>query len=133
MQPPPYGLSLYGLCVPCEWVRNRDGDTVEVRLRTGQVVAVRLQDCWVAELNTKEGEKAKAFLDDLLSQWDSAIRLGVPLPHDTDNDGVVDVTELLKQVVSFDRVVGRLWLGSEDLSEYLVRHGYATRTKRAKG
>lgn len=117
-----------GFCARCEWVRSRDGDTVEVRLRTGQVCAVRLLDCWCDKLETEAGRAAKAFLDSLLEKNDDVLRVWVQPPVDRDGDGVVDVTDLLR-ILTFDRVLGRLFIGTQDVSEIMVMHGYATAEK----
>lgn len=119
-----------GLCCRVEFdpVRSRDGDTPVVTLRTGQAVAIRLIECYCAELDTEEGRAAKAFLDDILERDDGVLRAWFPPPRDRNKDGVLDIMEIL-QGATFDRIPGRLFIGSVDVSEEMVMHGYATKTK----
>jgi len=124
MNPPPYGLS-----VPCKWLRNIDADTVEVRTVMGHIAKVRLMDCYAPEMDTEEGKKAKAFLDELLSNWEDWLCLFIPLPKDTDGDKELGLHELFRGAISFDRVLGRLWMGSVEISHYLVTCEHATREK----
>ena len=119
-----------GLCLRCTWVKNRDGDTVEVRLRSSQVVAVRLMECWAIEMDKEGGLDAKEWLDSLLADTGRTLRIWIPPAKDHDGDGVVDIKEVLRDV-SFDRVVGRLFYGSDDVSELMVKAGYATAKKPA--
>ena len=121
-------LPPYGICLPCTWVRNRDGDTICVRLRTGQECAVRLIDCWAPERGTPDGERAAAHLNDLMDHNDQPVSLFVPLAKDTDKDGIVSVTELIKSL-SFDRLVGRVFIGTEDVSVLMVKAGHATKSR----
>ena len=113
-----------GICVSVEWERCRDGDTVEVRLRTGQTVAVRLMGIDCPERHTPEGRAAKEFLDSLLERNDDPLTLWLPPLKDTDGDGVLDVKDVLGQM-SFDRVPGVLFVGTEELGGILIRHGHA--------
>lgn len=113
-----------GLCLPCKWLSNRDGDTVVVELRTGQQLIVRLLDCWCEELTTQAGRDAKHWIDSLLEENDDPLHVFLPLPRDRNHDGRIDITDLLHQA-SFDRVLGRLFIGTEDVSGMLVRHGHA--------
>lgn len=117
-----------GICVRCEWEKARDGDTVEVRLRTGQTCAIRLIDCWAEEKRTDAGRRAAHFLESLLEENDEQLWVWFPPLKDTDGDGVLDLKEILAQM-TFDRVPGRLFIGSEDVSELMIRHGLATREK----
>jgi len=124
MTPPPLGL-----CCEVTWLRNRDADTPEVRLRTGQTIAVRLIDCWAAERGTRDGDAATAFLDDLLGRCDPGdLRAWFP-PPPAGPDGRLDITDVLR-AASFDRLPGRLYIGSIDVSDYLVQAGHATATRR---
>ena len=113
-----------GICVSVAWERCRDGDTVEVRLRTGQTVAVRLKGIDCPERRTPEGHAAKQFVDSLLERNDEPLTLWLPPLSDTDGDGVLDVKEALAQM-TFDRVPGVLFVGTEDVGGILIRHGHA--------
>lgn len=121
-------LPPYGFCVPCQWVNNRDGDTVTVKLRTGQQCAIRLIDCWAPELNQPGGKKAAEFLTALLEGADEELSVFVPLAKDRDKDGVVSVMEILKGL-SFDRVPAHLFLGTEDVSGLMVKAGHASKSR----
>jgi len=112
-----------GLCVPCTYDYARDGDTIVVVLRTGQTCAVRLIDCWAPERRTKEGRAAKRFVEEWMDNTAMPLHAWFPLPG-TGSDGRVDITDLLKSL-TFDRVPGRLFVGTRDMSEELVLRGYA--------
>lgn len=127
MQRPPLGI-----CLTCQFVRVRDGDTVELKLGTGQIIAVRLIDCWCEETDDRDlFRRAKAiaardFLADLLSEEDLAVYFP-PVP-DANRNGIIDFTDITK-ALSFDRVPGRLFVGTEDVSQLMVRAGHATASK----
>lgn len=119
-----------GICLRCQWHCVRDGETVEVRLlRTGQVCAVRLVDCWVDRLATEAGRKAHAFLLSLLEKNDDALHVWFK-PGEGSTHCVIDSPELVRRAPSQSVWVaptfwGRLFIGTEDLSEVMVRHGHA--------
>ncbi len=126
MTPPPHGLAL-----PVRWHRVIDGDTVEVLLPSTRRAHVRLLDCWAPELAVlPEGPAAKHALEGLLEETaDQVLTLFVPLPRSTDGDDRLDVVEILRGAFSFARVLGRLYAGTVDVSEWMTEHGHATRTK----
>lgn len=104
--------------VACEAVRVIDGDTVMVEVR--QRYRVRLQDCWAVETDgpTKvQGIAAKSHLESLVEKLGRFGVLSVPWHADAAKSW------------SMGRVVGRLWLNGEDLSELQVFSGHATKTK----
>lgn len=117
-----------GICVDCKWEKARDGDTVELRLRTGQTIAVRLLGINCPEKNTQEGQDAKHFLESLLEENDNPLSLWLPPLKDTDGDGILDVKEILSQM-TFDRVPGVLFIGTQDVGGILIRHGHAATLK----
>lgn len=120
-----------GLCVPVEYVRCRDADTVVVKLRTSQQVAVRLIDCWAAEAGTREGDRASDYCERLLAdarEQNLPMVAWFPLACDRDKSGVIDLTDMLK-ALSFDRVPGRLFVGDRDLSVILVAEALATKER----
>ena len=91
-------------------------------------MAVRLIDCWAPEMREEGGPASKDFLTSLLEEYDEPLRLWLPPLKDTDRDGILDIKEILSQM-TFDRVPGRLFLGTQDVSEIMVRHGHAARTR----
>lgn len=117
----------HGLCVPVKVIRVYDGDTVHVRLydpedkREGlKTWHVRLLDCWAPEVKGPEREdglKAKAFLEDLLRDEED---VSVFVPRQPK-------ANILDAMTTMGRVLGRLFIGSQDVSEVMVRHGYATK------
>jgi len=113
-----------GYYLPCRWVYNRDGDTVTVKLRTGQEVAVRLTDINAAEKNTDKGLAAKHWLDALLEQNIEPVSVYLTLIRDQNYNEVIDVTDVLNSA-TFDRWPGRVFVGEEDLNDLIVRAGHA--------
>lgn len=114
-----------GICIPVRYRRCRDGDTVEVSLpKSDYIYAVRLADCWCAELHDEGGRDAKDFAESVLEDCES-LHLFVPL------DGVN--TNVLAALATFDRVVGELWVSqTKTLNGMLVEAGYAKREKPKK-
>lgn len=116
-----------GLCLPCEFVKARDGDTIEVSLRGSERVwAIRLIDCWCAETRTRDAEEkakglaAKAFAESLISQA-AGLHVFIPAPADIHN--------LLKNI-TFDRIPGYIYLdGGQTLNELMVFCGHASKAK----
>lgn len=111
-----------------KWLRNRDADTVEVELRTGQKCAIRLIECWAPEKRTHEGLNALHWLDARCEENADKFYVHIPPVRDTNHDGVIDIIDLLR-TRSFDRVPGRFYIGKEDASELLVQHNLATRER----
>ena len=99
-----------------------DGDTVDVIIK--RKVRVRLQECWSPETRTKDivekqkGIAARSFLVTRL--LDKEVVLHIP----ADNEGD------LKDVFTFGRVIGRLFLKGEDISEMMVESGHASKEKK---
>lgn len=112
---PPIGVTTRGTCVHVV-----DGDTIDVEVR--YVTRVRLFDCWAPEKNTTSGrESAAALKTRLLNQ---PVVLFVPTSS----------ARSLADVLTFDRVLGYVWVQGEheSISEWLVRQGYATKEKLPK-
>jgi len=123
----------YGVCLPCRVEKVHDGDTVHVRVydpKTGHtgltVLQVRLLDCWAPELKSKvageaaRGLKAKEFLESLLADEDK-IAVFIPLQPGW---SILSITTL-------GRVLGRLFIGTEEVAPIMIRHGHATAKKPA--
>ena len=108
MQEPPFGWTTYGRVV-----RVVDGDTVDVEIR--RIVRVRLDDVYASEIRTKDlKEKARGFLhkkyleDKILRKY---VKLFIP------TKGSIDI----KQFLTLDRVVGRIFRRGEDINELMKK------------
>ena len=127
MKEPPKGIT-----TDVKVVRVIDGDTVDVAIT--RTVRVRLLDCWAPETRTKDpeekakGYESKKYLHDLLKQVfynDLAARkqkkVTLFIPADEQGE--------LKDNFTFSRVLGRLFINGEDVSERMVEAGKATKDK----
>ena len=127
MKEPPKGIT-----TAVKVVRVIDGDTVDVEIT--RTIRVRLLDCWAPETRTRDpeekvkGYESKKYLHDLLKQVfynDLAARkqkkVTLFIPADEQGE--------LKDNFTFSRVLGRLFVSGEDVSELMIEAGKATRTK----
>jgi len=115
-----------GLTVPVTLVKVSDADTIAVELRTGETIRVRLIGCNAPESKTLAGMRATHYVENLLEDED--LWLHIPLAKDKNDDEHISLTEILRQLFSFDRAMGRIWIASNlgsDLSEILVAEGHA--------
>lgn len=105
------------VCLPCRVVAVHDGDTVtcEVSLRC----QVRLLNCWAPELRAG-GESARDRMIELALKKDGVLE--IPLRG---ADNVADV-------LTFGRMLGRVWVDGEELGAVLVREHLATKEKKMK-
>ncbi len=116
METPPEGFA-----TRAKVVRVVDGDTVDVIIK--RRMRIRLEDCWAPETRTKDleeklkGLEAKDFAEDLLMDKEVIVFI----PGDPEGE--------MKDVFTFGRAVGRVFLDGEDFSAIMVREGLATRTK----
>lgn len=99
-----------------------DGDTIDM-LVLGVLVRIRLLDCWAPEtrgVEREEGLAAKAFLEGVATQGKEAV-VWIPTDH----------AERLMDILTFGRVLGRVWLrdSGRELSAVMVSSGHATATK----
>lgn len=130
-QPVPEECPAFGVTLPVEWHRNRDGDTPEVQLPGGSLVwAVRLEDCWCFELRRGTeveravGRQALRYADQVLSECDD-LRWHIPIDRDMNLKGA-NIFKLL----TFDRLPGYLYVGpKQTLNRMLVDKGLASTTK----
>lgn len=112
--PPPHGWS-----TPCKVVNVVDGDTVDVEVR--RVIRIRLLDCWADETRTRNADQkqrglaAKEHLRAVADGRDATL--------------FVPGGDVLKDRLTLDRVLGRVWVGGEDLSELQVKGGFASKGK----
>ena len=126
MQVPPKGIT-----TDVKVVRVVDGDTVDVEIT--RKIRVRLLDCYAPETRTKDSaEKIKGFeskkylhnmltevfYNDLAARKKKQVTLFIP----ADEQGEI------KDNFTFNRVLGRLFINGEDVSELMVEAGKATKT-----
>ena len=92
-----------------------EGGPVRLRAIThGMEANVRLADFSAPEMREPGGEECKGTLIRVLEEnrWD--LWLFVERPVDTNGNGLTDLPEVLRQRVSFNRVVGRIMVGNFD-------------------
>lgn len=120
---PPIGLTLR-----MEFVRARDGDTLEARVHgSAFVFAIRLIDVWAPELDSSDArlKRVAAAGRDFVTQrckgGDSNLTVFVPFKG----------TEQPLKALTFDRVPAWVYVGDErvTLNEQLVKAGYASAAK----
>ena len=129
MKEPPKGIT-----TAVKVVRVIDGDTVDVEIK--RTIRVRLLDCYAPETRTRDpeekikGYESKKHLHDMLTQVfynDFAARkkkqVTLYIPADEQGE--------LKDNFTFSRVLGRLFVNGEDVSERMVEAGKATKTNEA--
>ena len=118
MKQPPKGFT-----TDARIVRIIDGDTVDIEVV--RKVRVRLEDCWCPETRTRDREEkvrgyaAKRHLRDFI--WEHGADLVVFIAASDDNE--------LKDIFTFGRVVGRVFVDGVDISEMMVSDGHATKSK----
>ena len=130
MQEPPIGFT-----TKVNVVKVIDGDTLDVEIT--RRIRVRLKDCWCPETRTRDlkekerGLKAKRHLKDILSldtgffSWRSKNHEVVLfIPADKEGD--------IKDIFTFGRVVGNIFVDGEDVSDRMIKDGHATREKVSK-
>jgi endonuclease YncB( thermonuclease family) len=108
-----------GLCLPCEVLRVLDGDTVEIKL-FALTVHLRLLNCWAPEIHGNEkpqGDESKKFLQGLVTR--GTLKAFIPFK----GNGV------FANILTLGRVLGRLYVADQDVSEIMCKHGFATPTK----
>jgi endonuclease YncB( thermonuclease family) len=87
-------------------IRVIDGDTVEVEV--SKRFHVRLLDCRMPEKKTPEGVRAKSALSNLVN---SAKKFILFIPGSS--------RDLLGDVLTLSRVLGRLWADDVEVSSYM--------------
>lgn len=123
---PPAPFPPTGLCVRAEFVKARDGDTIEVRMQgSAYTFALRLIDCWCPETDSRDpaqkaiGLKGKEFTTEQCRKgW---LTVFVPLK----------ATDYPLKSLTFDRVPAWIYVGDErtTLNEQLVKAGLASTQK----
>lgn len=95
-----------------------DGDTIDVEVSYS--FRVRLLDCWAPEKHGESKAEGMASMRNLV-RLAAGKDCVVEIPMGTD----------VKKSLSFDRVLGRVWINGQDsdLSSQQVQGGFATRKK----
>ena len=99
-----------------------DGDTVDVTIT--RKIRVRLKDCWAPETRTRDlkekqrGVASKKYLEKLLRKNKDVV---LHIPADKEGD--------IKDIFSFGRVLGNIFIDEQDVSSEMVSVGHATRKK----
>jgi len=108
---------LHGLHLPCQYLRCRDGDTVEISLYgSDRIWAIRLIDCQAPDRGEPGRDEAKAHAEQLLENAE-LVTVSVPTP--------ADPLHLLKNL-TFDRIPARLWISDDEtLGERMIKDGFA--------
>ena len=120
MKQPPIGITTKGSVVNVV-----DGDTVDVEVT--RTIRVRLKDCWCPETRTrdleekKKGLAAKNHLVNLLQDNNDVVLF---IPADSEGD--------IKDVFTLNRVLGYIFIDSENVSSRMVADGHATVRKEKK-
>jgi endonuclease YncB( thermonuclease family) len=83
-----------------------DGDTIHVAFDTGERDRVRLLRVNAAEMKTKDGPAHKDLLSSMIDQRIVRIEPQYPKPRD-----------------AFGRILAEVWLGSENMSDFLLSRG----------
>ena len=103
------------LRLPCRVVEVVDGDTVTVEVTLQ--ARVRLLDCWAPDNGTPEGDAATRYVRRIANEKDAVVE--------------VDLVSLrrLDDAFTFGRLLGRIYIDGQDLSQRVVQAGHATATK----
>ena len=112
---------LEGFTTKAKVTRVIDGDTVDVEIT--RKVRVRLKDCWAPEKRSRdivEKQKGMASLSHLATILDDK-KIVLFIPADDKDE--------IKDIFTFGRVVGHIFLNGEDMSEHMIEAGYATKEK----
>ena len=120
MKQPPIGITTKGTVVNVV-----DGDTLDVEIT--RTIRVRLKDCWCPETRTRDLEEKKKGLaakDHLMNLLQDNKDTVLFIPADSEGD--------IKDVFTLNRVLGYIFINSEDVSSRMVADGHATEKKESK-
>ncbi len=108
-----------GMCLPGTIVAITDGDTLKVEIKLH--VNVRLLDVWAPELKQDRGPESR----DKLMKY---------IGHDCLCEIPGGSAKHLGQLMSFGRVLGRIWVDNEEssLNELQVKNEVASTTRHGK-
>tara|TARA_B100000749_G_C18302729_1_gene413309 strand:- start:196 stop:639 length:444 start_codon:yes stop_codon:yes gene_type:complete len=130
MKQPPNGWT-----TEVEIKRVYDGDTLIVDVH--RTLTVRLKDCWCSEIRTRDKEEkkkgiaARNHLREILLEEKNEdtgkleyIKAVLHIPASEDSE--------LKDVFTFGRVLGHIFIDGKDVSEIMIESGHATKEKDRK-
>jgi endonuclease YncB( thermonuclease family) len=103
------------LRLPCKVIEVVDGDTVTVEITLQ--ARVRLLDCWSPERTTPEGAAAHRYMQRRALNKTGLLEIDLTRANRLDD------------VFSFGRLLGRIYLDGDDLSQRMVKAGHATTSK----
>ena len=120
MKQPPVGITTKGSVVNVV-----DGDTVDIEVT--RTIRVRFKDCWCPETRTRDLEEKKKGLaakDHLMGLLEDSNDVVLFIPADSEGD--------IKDVFTFSRVLGYIFIDSENVSSRMVADGHAIVKKEKK-
>lgn len=126
----------YGVCLPVTYCHCRDGQTVVVRLRSNQVLAVQLLGCKVPRRDVTDpairakGREAANYLHRLLLHSDEVAAF---LPLSESEAAQLADGYGLPHKPSADPIPGRIFGDGRDVAQVLVEHGFATKAPDTQG
>jgi len=132
----PFETPRLGLCVPVEYKRAVDGDTIDLSLPGGSLKwRIRLLNCWCPELHRGPatsktlGREAMLYADGILSDNSKDLRVWFPISQDLDLDGANPL-----DMFSFNRLLGAVYIGvyGLELGRLLIEAELASSTKGGK-
>jgi endonuclease YncB( thermonuclease family) len=105
------------IVVPAKVIAVGDGDTVTVELTLR--ANLRLLDCWAPETN-KPAEKVRGLKSKAKLEAIAAGKTGLV---------TIPLGENLSKSISLGRLLGRLTIDGKDVSDEMVKSGFATKNK----
>lgn len=103
-----------GFTTEAKVVRIIDADTIEVEVK--RTAKIRLLGCNVPDKDKVKSEEAEDWVKGIVAAYNGDVILFVPAGKDPLRIG---------DIHSFERILGELWIGGLNVSEQLVRLGYA--------
>lgn len=120
-----------GLCLPMDYVRTRDADTIEARLRgSAFIFAIRLEETWGPELLDADPQRREVARKG--KEW--VKQFCEANPHLIVFVTFQGLQQPLKRL-SFDRVPAWVFVmpdASDTLNEMVVRNGFASSTRNGR-
>ncbi len=117
MNLPPLGITFR-----VHWIRILSPDTIEVSLPSQRPLSIRFVGCVGPQRETPEGRAAIHFLEAYLeSVAERPVTLFIPLAPGNE----VYVLNELQEDLTQGWIRGRIWAGTQDLSDLLLAHHHA--------